>query len=148
MDDKKLFEVRKQIVLDQARLMDEASFGMIRWFCTSLFVLNVGALAGSVGIQEVRADVANFIGVLFSAGIATAMLSAFFLGMSYSRNTWELFEKAWSGVVFEADQVAMFSSKRSGNRFYYLSLLTMALSAAALIVGALELSQALKQGSP
>ena len=147
IDNEKLFEIRKQIVFDQARLMDEASFGMQKWFSTSLFLLNAGALATSVGIQEARTAVASSAGIGFSLGIASSLIAGLLLGRSFSSNTWELFEKAWNGQVFELESVFEFASKRAGNRLYYASMAGLALSAGCLIWGAFQVSLVLQQGA-
>ena len=80
------------------------AFDLLKWFATSFFVLNGGALVAAIGIAGREAEIIRGAGPYFALGIAGAVIGAFILALCFSAQAHGISKELWDLKVMEIEK--------------------------------------------
>ena len=125
-------------MLEDMKRAENFAFDLLKWFATSFFVLNGGALVAAIGIAGREAEIIRGAGPYFALGIAGAVIGAFILALCFSAQAHGISKELWDLKVMEIEKSDQRFSTNIPSVIFFFSFVCLLFSAACLVLGGFE----------
>ena len=117
VDANQLSQLRRELVISHARTSADLASSYLKWLCTSLLLVNGGALVALLSVPEIRPVLFSGAGWFFAGGMLLALLGGTASAAALSASSSYLLDRIWGGDALADESWFAMEMPRPTHRF-------------------------------